>query len=99
MEMSAIIEYIKPEMLVLIPVLYIIGTALKGTTIVANKYIPLVLGGIGTALAMLWVFATCAFDGWQCIVTGLFTAITQGILCAGGAVYINQTIKQAKKDE
>ena len=43
----------------LIPVLCYIGTGLKRSRKINDKYIPLVLGAIGIFLAALWTFATC----------------------------------------
>ena len=48
-------EYIKPELLVLIPVLYLIGVAVKKSKI-ADKFIPWILGGVSVALSALWIF-------------------------------------------
>lgn len=90
--MDNITEYIKPELLVLVAVLYIVGLMIKQTERLADKYIPAVLGVIGVLLALMYVLAT---EGLALI--GVFTAITQGILIAGVAVYVNQLIKQAKK--
>lgn len=91
-------EFIKPEFVLLIPVLYIIGAGLK-VMIVPDKWIPLILGCTGILICAIYVLATTAIDGWQSILLGIFTAIVQGILCAGASVYFNQVIKQAKKDE
>lgn len=88
------IEYIAPELLVLIPVLYLLGTALKKSELVADKIIPIVIGSIGIVLALLYVIATCGFA-----LEGLFTGIVQGILCAGASVYANQMVKQLGKDK
>ena len=89
-------DYIKPELLILIPVLYIMGLIIKSTETIKNKYIPALLGLAGIALASLYVIATEGLTG-----TSLFTAITQGILAAGAAVYANELIDQlgGKKDE
>jgi hypothetical protein len=89
-------DYIKPELLILIPVLYIMGLIIKSTEAIKNKYIPAILGLAGIALASLYVIATEGLTG-----TSLFTAITQGILAAGAAVYANELIDQlgGKKDE
>lgn len=89
-----IMEYIAPELVVLIPVLYLIGMALKRSELVPDKMIPLFIGAIGIILATLYVSATCDFCA-----EGMFTAIVQGILCAGASVYVNQTIKQLGKDQ
>ena len=42
-------QYIKPEMLVLVPVLWLIGNALKRTPKVPDWLIPYVLGIMGVA--------------------------------------------------
>ncbi len=85
--------YVKPEMLVLIPVLYIIGMILKNTQKIDDRFIPAILGSCGMVLSLIWVIGAEGFSG-----VGLFTAITQGILCAGMAVYTNQLVKQTRKD-
>ena len=53
--MDGVMEYIRPELLVLVAVLYIVGKALKASQDVKDKHIPLILGGAGVFLAMLWV--------------------------------------------
>lgn len=90
-------EFIRPELLVLIPVLYFIGVALKSAQAFADKHIPLALGAVGVALAALWVVATSIITGPQDGALAVFTAIVQGVLVAGASVYIDQLIKQAKK--
>ena len=75
-----------------------IGAALKRSSL-GDKYIPAVLGVTGVILCVLWVASNSAFDGWQSVMTALFTAIVQGVLVAGASVYVNQVIKQAGKEE
>lgn len=90
--------YIKPELLILIPVLYLLGMALKSLgSARVDRLIPLVLGAAGVVLALVWVCAVSRIDGGQAAATALFTAFTQGILAAGSAVYGSQIIKQATK--
>ena len=91
-------EYIKPELLVLIPVLYLLGLAIKRSAI-ADKFIPWILGGVSVALSALWIMANCSLANAAEIATAIFTAITQGILIAGASVYVNQLVKQTGKDE
>lgn len=91
-------EFIKPELLVLVPVLYLIGIWLK-KSVVKDKFIPLILGAVGIALSAVWVLATSQINTWQNVLLAFFTAVTQGILTAGTSVYCNQLIKQAKKSE
>lgn len=93
-----LLEYIKPELLVLIPVLYLIGVAVKSSKI-ADKYIPFILGGVAIAMSALWIFATSEMGGASDVVMAIFTALTQGVLIAGASVYVNQIIKQTGKDE
>lgn len=93
-----LMEYIKPELLVLIPVLYLIGNAVKNSKI-ADKFIPFILGCVSILLAALWIFATTEMGGVSDVVMAMFTAITQGVLIAGASVYVNQLVKQTGKDE
>ena len=96
MDMEMIKEFIKPELLILIPVLYFIGIAIKNTTLIKDKFIPLTLGVVGVALSTLWVLAT---EGTENIFMAVFIAITQGFLLSGASVTINQYYKQSKKEE
>lgn len=95
-DMEQITEFIKPELLVLIPALYFIGVAIvKSTT--KNKFIPFILIGVGIVLCGLWVFATSEIATSKDIALAIFTAIVQGVLVAAGAVLANETAKQVKK--
>ncbi len=85
-------EYIKPELLIIIPVLYVIGLIIKNTEKIKDKYIPAILGLIGVVLSAVYIIAVEGFS-----LASIFTAITQGILITGVAVYTNQLIKQAKE--
>ncbi len=91
-------EYIKAELLVLIPVLYILGLGLKKSR-VKDKWIPLSVGFVGILLSAAWVFSTSDIFGTREILYAVFVAITQGILVAGASVYANQLYVQAKKNE
>ena len=82
-------EYIQSELLILIPVLYLIGYAIKKTSLISSRFIPLILGVIGIILCIVYEVTTWNFN--------LFAAITQGILCAGASTYANQIYKQLVK--
>lgn len=97
--MEQIINYVKPELIVVAVVLYFIGMGLKKAQAVKDKYIPLILGGTGIVLCAIWVLATSPLGTGQDIAMAVFTAIVQGILVAGLSTYINQVIKQANKSE
>lgn len=87
-------DFIQPELVVAVPVLYIIGAALKKTEKVKDKNIPAILTGIGVSLALLYTIACSGISG-----AAVFTGICQGVLCAGASVYVNQIYKQTKEDE
>ena len=91
-------EFIKPELLVMIPVLYVFGMALK-KSIVADKYIPSILGVTSITLSLIFVLTTSDINGWQDVLMSIFSGVTQGVLCAGASVYANQIAKQTGKDE
>ena len=84
--MEMLKDYILDNALILIPAIYVIGAILKGTELIKDKYIPVILLPIGVILAMLLV-------GFN--VNGFI----QGILVTGVAVYANQLVKQALKEE
>lgn len=79
------LNYIVDNALILIPVLYIIGTFLKGLEIINDKYIPLIL----MAFSITFSIAILGLN---------VNSIIQGILITGATVLSNQLIKQSKKD-
>lgn len=97
--MEQVTDYVKPELLVVAVVLYILGAALKRAQAAKDKYIPLILGAAGIVICAVWVLATCPIRNGQEIAMAVFTAIVQGILVTGLSTYINQTMKQIGKDE
>lgn len=92
--MEEIVSYISPELLVLVPVLFMVGAAVKrfGSD---DRVIPLVLGLLGMLLACLYGIATMTASDSVAMV--LFTGIVQGILCAAAAVYAHQSVHQWTK--
>lgn len=99
MDLEMIKQFIKPEILILVPVLYFIGVMIKNTLLIKDKFIPLTLGIIGIVLAVMWVLATTDINNTKDIYMAVFTAVTQGVLCSGASVYVNQVIKQSQKEE
>lgn len=85
-------EFIKPELLVLIPALYALGAILKHTEKVKDNLIPLILTVVSLALTCLYVLGTEGVNAQS-----IFTSIVQGLICVAGAVYTNQLIKQTTK--
>lgn len=87
-------EYIVPELLGLIPVLYAIGIVLKKYNGMNDKYIPLVLGIFSIVMVATYEFGVIGFTS-----DAIYTSIIQGVLCAAAAVYGNQLWRQASKKE
>lgn len=77
-----ILTFIQDNMIVLIPVLWIIGTFLKKTPIIKDWIIPWILVVMGTSLAVALLGLSAE-------------AVIQGILVAGGAVLTQNLIKQS----
>ena len=82
-----ILNYVVQEGLVMIPVLFIIGEIVKGTELLANKWIP---------LALLIVSV-----GFTPLLLGAYTAdnVVQAVLVAGVTVFGNELIKQSSKGD
>lgn len=82
-----ILNYVVQEGLVMIPVLYIIGEIIKGTELLGNKWIPLVILIVSV--------------GFTPLVLGAYTAdnIVQAVLVAGVTVFGNELIKQSSKGD
>lgn len=91
-------EFIKPELLILIPVLYVVGVGLKKSKL-SDTLIPLILGGIAIVLSAAWVIATSDISTLKDVAYALFISVTQGILSAGASVYVNQLYVQSKKKD
>ncbi len=92
-----IMDYVRPELLVVAVVLYFIGVGIKKSGKVDCRYIPLINGAAGIAVCALYVFATSSFAGAKDVAMAVFTAVTQGILVAGLSTYIHQVQKQIKE--
>lgn len=91
-------EFIKPELLILIPVLYVVGIGLKKSKL-SDTLIPLILGGIAIVLSAAWVIATSDISTLKDVAYALFVSVTQGVLSAGASVYVNQLYIQSKKKD
>lgn len=98
--MEVIMNYIKPELIIVAIALYFVGLALKKTERVSDKYIPVILGVVGIVMALIYVLAvSLPISGAGEVMMAIFTAIVQGVLCAGLSTYANQIRKQLGKNE
>lgn len=89
-------EYIRSELLVLIPVLWLVGMGLKKSRF-NDSLIPVALGGLGVVLSCIYIISVCDIYSFKCVMRGVFAGITQGLLCTGASVYMNEIITQFKK--
>ncbi len=94
MDITTLIE---PELLITVPVLYMLGAMIKRSEI-ADKYIPLILGIMGIALATVYSLIGNTVNSLDSALTVVFAGVTQGLLCASASVYANNILKQFKKD-
>lgn len=95
--MGQVMDYIKPELLIVAVVLYLVGIGLKKAQYFADKHIPAALGVTGILLAALYVFGTSQITNVQEMSMAIFTSVVQGLLVAGLSNYVNQIIKQGRK--
>lgn len=96
--MQELIKYIRPELLVLAPVLYFLGIGMKKSLFIKDKYIPLLLGLCGILLSTIWVVGNCPLRTLPDIAMAVFTALVQGILAAGLSTYVHQMLKQMQRE-
>lgn len=79
-----VVSYIMENKLILIPVLYIMNYIIKKTGIISEKFLPLLLLGVGIIISVLM--------GGDTIINN----VVQGILVTGATVLTDQIIVQTK---
>ncbi len=89
-------DYLRAEMLILVPVLYLIGEGLKKSR-VPNRHIPAILGVIGIIMSAVWEFSSDSPRLSTDIFGAVFGSVTQGVLAAGASVYANQLYIQKNR--
>lgn len=94
-----IINYVKPELVVVAVILYILGIFFKRAKTVPDNYIPFSLLVVSIIITALYVFSTTTISGVQETCMALFTIIVQAILLTGAAVLCSQMQIQARKQE
>ena len=97
--MELLMNYIKPQLIIVSIALYFIGVWIKDTEYIKDKWIPVILGIVSIIICAIWVMATTPIGSGQALLMAIFTAIIQGILVAALSTYVNQLIKQYNKIE
>ena len=91
--MEAMTQWIRPELLVLVPVLHFAGRGLAQTPL-PRRWASLALGAMGVGLALLYLLAEApARSGAEAAMAG-FAAVTQGILCAGCSALAGRLLRR-----
>lgn len=91
MDISLVLQFIKPEIMIIVVACYALGLFLKSSRM-SDWLIPFVLLPFAIILAILYM-AIIVGDGFTANV--LLTGFIQGLLAAALSVYGNQLIKQA----
>ena len=97
--MELLMNYVKPELIIVAIALYFVGIWIKNTESIKDKWIPLILGITGIVICAIWVMANTPIGTCQELLMAIFTSIIQGILVAALSTYVNQLIKQHNKLE
>lgn len=77
MNLDILSEYIQPQLLILVPMLWGIGMAVKRSSI-KNKYIPLILLVSACLVSALHLGSLQPMFDVQCVMSWLFASVTQG---------------------
>lgn len=95
--MEEVMTYIKPELLAVSVVLYLLGTALEKTGWISDRYISIVLCVVGIVICGIWVLSTSQLAGIQSVLLAVFTSVVQGILVTGLTVGSHIIVTKKKK--
>jgi len=88
-----LLDYIKPELLVLVIILWYIGTKIKASKKIEDWAIPFILMAISVIFALSYVLTISGFSAmavWVGIMQGLAVAVLEG--------YVYQAYKQVAKN-
>jgi len=91
-----VLNFIKPDLVILIPVLIGLGRILKSSERVCNQDIPLYLTITSIFLASSYILSVNAYENApvEYIANLVFKGVVQGTLCASLAIFGHQLTKQ-----
>lgn len=91
MSMDQVLQFIRPELFVVVIVCYCLGLFLKNIPKIKDWLIPLIL--LVSSILMCIFYMTLAIEKvWSLEI--VFLSIMQGILCAAVSVFGNEILKQ-----
>ena len=94
---NMVIQYIKPELLILIPVLWWIGTLLKKSEKVQDWKIPFYLLILSVLMATWWVIMTSELS-WMSIWVGVVQGVLIALVEGQGYQYFKQVYEKKEED-
>jgi hypothetical protein len=93
MGIEILLQFVRPELLILVVVLGCIGLFLKKAPWFTGEWkIPFMLWALGIALAILYMGLILSEGPWGVVI---FIGFIQGTLIAALTVFFNEMIKQA----
>lgn len=91
-------HYLKPEILILVPLLIGLGQLLKKKLSVKSELIPYFLMGISVSLAMGAGFLLSTFTGWRLVMDAvLVTGVCHGLVAAFVAMGVYDSATSLKE--
>jgi hypothetical protein len=87
-------EFVKPELLILVPICYALGLWIKQIDGIKNWLIPFILSAVSIVCCFLYLLASEFSAIGNLVAAYIFTALTQGILCAAAAVFAANIVRQ-----
>lgn len=89
---SLVNKYVRSELIVLLPVLYILGRFLISEKVDQEK-VNIVLLTVSVVLSGLYLFSALEMQDWKDILFAIFTSFVQGIILTGGVLFGNSLFK------
>lgn len=77
--------YARSELLILVPVIYVISK-LFAMSKISNERIPILILGISVLLSGIYIFSTVPLTNIAEILLAIFASFTQGVLYAGASL-------------
>ena len=88
-----LLSFIKPEFLILVPVLFLIKKILK-ESFINNKMSCLIINLFSIFLTSMWTFATLSITCFKQILSAIFISVSQGILIVEGSGFLKKYISR-----
>ena len=88
-------EYIHPELLVMLPVLWLLGHMLSKARL-PGRLRPWVLLAVSLAAVTLYTLSVSDITGSKALFACLFSILTQGVLLSGGSALLQKLVEKGR---